>query len=97
MFTRRHKNGRIMDGSKEYICERICRTYVETGRTVRSLALQYKCSKSTIHNYLSMYAKDYLDYDLYKRVRRRATQNRREVYEFGQSENRYSEEYGSMD
>lgn len=97
MFGRRYENGRIMDGSKEYICERICRTYIETGRTIRSLAKMYGCSKSTIHNYLSNYASDCVNYDLYMAVQRRAKQNMQEVYEFGQSENRYSDQYGSMD
>jgi hypothetical protein len=97
MFRRRYENGRIMDGSKEYICERICRTYIETGRTVRSLAGLYGCSKSTIHNYLSKYASDCVSYGLNRAVRSRAKQNKLEVYEFGQSENRYSDQYGSMD
>ena len=97
MFKRRYENGRIMAGSKEYICERICRAYTETGRTVRSLANLYGCSKSTIHNYLSKYASDCVNYDLNRAVRNRAKQNLQEVYEFGQSENRYSDQNGSMD
>lgn len=84
-------------GSKEYICERICRTYVETGRTCRSLAKLYGCSKSTIGNYLFKYSSDLVPYELYNRVRKRARQNMKEVYYFGCSENRYSDEHGSMD
>lgn len=86
-----------MDGSKEYICERICTCYVETGRTIRSLAKFYKCSKTTIHNYLHKYAADCVNYDLYQAVKRRAKQNMQEVYELGCSENRNSDAYGSMD
>lgn len=96
-MRRRYTNGRIMDGSKEYICERICRTYVETGRTVRSLASFYGCSKSTISNYLFRYAADCVPYELYQAVKRRAKQNMQETYYLGQSENRYSDECGSMD
>lgn len=86
-----------IQGDKEYKCLRICTTYVETGRTVRSLAAYYKCSKSTIHNYLMKYAQDNVSYDLYSQVRKRAKQNLAEVYELGCSENRYSDAYGSMD
>lgn len=96
-IPRRTTNHRIMEGSKEYICERICTTYVETGRTVRSLAKLYKCSKSTIHNYLHNYALDCVSYDLYRQVQARAKQNLLEVYELGCSENRNSDQYGSMD
>lgn len=83
-------------GSREYICERICTTYVETGRTVRSLARHYGTSKSTIGYWLKR-ARDLVSYDLYQAVKWRARQNRQEVYELGQSENRYSDSYGSMD
>jgi len=86
-----------ISGSKEYICERICKTYIETGRTVRSLALHYDCGKSTIGNYLFKYAKDLVSSDLYKQVRYRAKGNMEETYYFGASINRYSDEYGSMD
>ena len=86
-----------INGSKEYICERICKTYIETGRTVRSLAKHYDCGKSTIGNYLFKYAKDLVSSDLYRQVRNRAKWNMQEKYELGQSENRYSDCYGSMD
>lgn len=86
-----------IQGGMEYKCIRICTTYVETGRTVRSLAEYYKCSKSTIHNYLMKYARNFVPYDLFQKVRKRAEQNMLEVYMLGQSENRYSDEYGSMD
>ena len=86
-----------IQGDKEYKCIRICTTYVETGRTVRSLARLYKCSKSTLHNYLCKYAQDLVPYDLFKQVRKRAKQNMAEVYELGCSENRWSDQYGSMD
>lgn len=88
---------RIMNGSKAYIVERICRTYVETGRTVRSLARLYNCSKTSIERYINEYAQDTIDRDLYCQVRRRAIQNKQEVYEFGCSENRNSDMLGSMD
>ena len=84
-------------GSKEYICERICRTYVETGRTCRSLAKHYGCGKSTIGNYLFRYSADLVPYELRKAVLERARQNKLEFYELGRSENCYSDEYGSMD
>ena len=86
-----------INGDKSYICERICRTYIETSRTVRSLAKHYGCSKSTIHNYLTKYASDLVDYSLLQKVRNTARQNMMEVYLYGQSENRYSDQYGSMD
>lgn len=97
MLRRKFENGRIMDGSKDYICERICKTYIETGRTIRSLAKFYGCSKSTINNYLNKYARDCVNYDLYSSVKFRANQNMQEVYRLGQSENRYSDQHGSMD
>ena len=88
---------RIMPGSKEYICERICTTYVETGRTIRSLAKLYGCSKSSIGRYINDYARDIVNYDLYDSVKRRAKQNMEEVYQFGQSENKNSDMLGSLD
>lgn len=88
---------RIMNGSKTYVVERICRTYIETGRTVRSLARLYNCSKSSIGRYIKDYAEDNVDRDLYRQVRRRADLNKQEVYEFGCSENRNSDMLGSMD
>ena len=84
-------------GDREYICIRICTAYIETGRTVRSLAKMYECSKSTIHNYLYQYAKDYVNYDMYQSVRARAKQNMLEVYHLGQSENRFSDMHSSLD
>lgn len=90
-------NKRIMSGSMESICERIATTYIETGRTMRSLAKLYKCSSTTICRYLNEYASDHLNYDLYRAVRYRAKLNREEVYEYGQSENRYSDQVGSLD
>lgn len=86
-----------MDASKEAICERICTTYVETGRTVRSLAGLYGCSKSTIHNYLHKYAQDCVSYSLWRDVRRTAKENMQQVYEYGSSNNRNSEDVGSYD
>lgn len=88
---------RIMPGSKEYICERICTTYIETGRTVRSLAKLYGCSKSSIGRYINDYAREIVNYDLYDSVKRRAKQNMEEVYQFGQSENKNSDMLGSLD
>ena len=96
-IPRRTEHARIMDASKDYICERICKTYVETGRTVRSLASLYNCSKSTVHNYLHKYAQDCVSFELYKQVQARAKQNLAEVYEIGRSENRDSDAMGSMD
>lgn len=94
---RRNQNNRILDGSLDYICERIATAYVETGRTMRSLAAEYKCSPATICNYLNKYASNHLSYDLYQRVRNRAKWNMQETYMLGQSENRYSDQLGSMD
>ena len=96
MSTIKYK-GRKIDGSKEYICERICKTYIETGRTIRSLAEYYGISKSMVGKYLKDYAQDLVPHDLYRKVRARAKQNMSEVYELGCSENRYSDEHGSMD
>lgn len=87
----------MISGSMQYKCERICMTYIETGRTIRSLANLYKCSKSTIHNYLFKWAKKYVSYDLYQQVRQRAKQNMQETYYFGKSENSESSAVGSMD
>lgn len=84
-------------GDKEYKCLRICTTYIETGRPIRNLARHYKCSKSTIGKYLKDYAQDLIPSDMYQQVRNRAKQNKLEVYMLGCSENRYSEQYGSMD
>lgn len=86
-----------INGSIQYKCERICRTYVETGRTMRDLAKQYKCDVHTIYRYLTDYAYKYVNYNLYLQVRERAKQNMKEVYYFGQSNNRYSSQLGSMD
>ena len=86
-----------ISGSKQYKCLRICTTYISTGRTMQSLADQYKCSKSTIWRYLREYAYEIVDYDMYKAVEDRIKQNKREVYEWGQSINRYSSQLGDMD
>lgn len=96
-FNRRYTNGRIMDGSMDYICERIATTYIETGRTMRSLASEYRCSPATICNYLNKYARNHLPYDMYKQVQSRARLNKNEAYENGRSENYYSDELGSLD
>lgn len=87
----------MIKGSMLYKCERIATTYIETGRTMRSLASQYKCDVHTIHRYLHDYAMKYLSYDVYQQIKARAKQNMQEVYYLGQSENRYSDELGSMD
>ena len=84
-------------GDKEYKCIRICTTYIETGRTIRSLAKLYNCSKTTIHRYLNEYARKLVPYDLYQSVLRRSVENMYERYNLGCSENRYSDELGSMD
>ena len=86
-----------IEGSMQYKCERICTTYIETGRTIRSLADFYGCSKSTISNYLGKWAEKYVSYDLYKQARERAKLNMAETYYYGQSENRNSSAVGSMD
>ena len=86
-----------IQGDKEYKCIRICTTYVEKGRTVRSLANVYRCRKSTSGNCLNKYAQDNVPYELFKQVRERAKQNMLEVYELGCSENRLSDAHGSMD
>lgn len=87
----------IDKSNKEYLCERICRMYVETGRTIRSLATYFKMSKSELGRYLKNYSSDLVSYDLKSQVEKRAKQNVREVYEFGCSENKYSDEIGSME
>ena len=84
-------------GDKAYKCLRICTAYVETGRTIRSLAKQYNCSKTTIGRYLHDYAADLVDYSLYQSVKSRAKQNMKEVYYCGRSENAYSDELSSLD
>ena len=86
-----------MKGSMQYKTERICRTYIETGRTIRSLADLYKLSKSTIGKYLLNYASKYVDYDLFTQVRERAKQNLNERNQFGRSLNYDSSMVGSMD
>ncbi|MEG1565385.1 MAG: hypothetical protein RR342_01420 [Bacilli bacterium] len=88
---------RILNGSKEYICERICTTYIETGRTMKSLAGLYRCSKTSIHRYLTTYARECVSYDLYKQVQSRIRQNLEERNNFGRSGNCYNDSYGSMD
>ena len=84
-------------GSKEYKCKRICTMYVETGRTMESLAKYYSCSRSHIGRYLLDYARDYVDYDLFKKVRQRALQNKQEVCWYGKSLNHNSDEIGSLE
>lgn len=90
-------NRRIMNASKEAICERICTTYIETRRTVRSLAALYGCSKSTIHRYLHNYAQDCVSYDLYRSVQTVARDNTEEAWFQGESSNRWSDKVGSYD
>ena len=92
-----HINKRIMNGDMTYICERIAKTYIETGRTMRSLAKLYRCSVTSIYRYLKEYSQQYLDWDLYRQVNLRSTLNKQEVYLLGQSENRYSSALGGMD
>ena len=96
-FNRRYTNGRIMDGSLDYICERIATTYIETGRTMRSLASEYRCIPATICNYLNKYARNHLPYDMYKQVQSRARLNKNEAYENGRRENYSSDALGSLD
>lgn len=87
----------IDKSNKEHLCERICRMYVETGRTVRSLAKYFKMSKSELGRYLHDYSSDLVSYDLKSQVEKRAKQNMAEVYEFGCSENRFNDSIGSME
>lgn len=72
---RRNKNLARM-GGKGTVCERIVTTYLETGKSVRDLAKQYGCSKSTIGKYLNEYAYECLPYNVYMQVRRHAKENR---------------------
>lgn len=83
--------------NKEYLCERICRMYIETGRTIRSLATYFHMSKSDVGRYLKNYSSDLVSYDLKSQVEKRAKQNMLEVYQLGCSENRYSDQLGSME
>lgn len=80
----------IDKSNKEDLCLRICKMYIQTGRTQRSLAGYFKMSKSSIGRYLTIYAKNMMDYDTYKKVRNTAKQNMAEVYELG-----YSQGYNS--
>lgn len=96
-YRRKNTNGRILEGSLDAICERIATAYIETGRTMRSLASDYKCSPSTICNYLNKYAADHLPYSMNRQIRNRAKWNMQETYMYGQSENRYSDQVGSLD
>lgn len=63
-------------GSMEAVCERIVTTYIETGRSVRSLAQLYGVSKSTIGRYINEYARDNVNYNLFQQARRQAKINR---------------------
>lgn len=87
----------IDKSNKQHLCERICKMYVETGRPIRSLASYFEMSKSSIGRYLKDKASDLVSYDLYNKVMNRAKQNMLEVYELGQSENRYSDAISSME
>lgn len=87
----------IDKSNKEYLCERICRMYVETGRTVRSLAQHFHMSKSQVGRYLKNYSSDLIPYDLKQQVESRARQNMIETYQLGCSENRWSDQLGSME
>lgn len=77
-------------GSKVSCVERILTTYVETGRSVRSLAAFYGCSKSTIGRYINEYAREEMSYHMYEQARRQARAN------LSQGSND-TDEYGSMD
>lgn len=73
-----HRNPRLERmGSKCEVAERIVTTYLETGRSVRSLATLYGCSKSTIGRYINEYARDLLPYSMYSRARYQAMCNLR--------------------
>lgn len=77
-------------GSKVSCVERILTTYVETGRSVRSLAAFYGCSKSTIGRYINEYAREEMSYHMYAQARRQARAN----LSRGSND---TDEYGSMD
>lgn len=66
--VRRNSNLERM-GGKATVCERILTTYIETGRSIRSLAAFYGCSKSTIGRYIKDYAEDCAPYSLYEQGR----------------------------
>lgn len=77
-------------GSKADCVERILTTYVETGRSVRSLASLYGVGKSTIHRYVKDYARNEAPRWLFQQGREVARQNR-----LGGASD--SDEYGSLD
>lgn len=72
--VRRNRNLERM-GTKSEVVERIITTYIETGRSVRSLAKMYGCSKSTIGRYVCEYARELCPYDLYSKARQVAVRN----------------------
>lgn len=63
-------------GPKVDCVERIVTTYIETGRSVRSLAGLYGCSKSTIGRYINEYAQQEAPHYLYQMARDQAAHNR---------------------
>lgn len=77
-------------GSKVTCVERILTTYIKTGRSVRSLAEFYGCSKSTIGRYINEYAREEMPYHMYEAARRQAKNN----LGFGAED---TDDYGSMD
>ena len=77
-------------GSRAECCERILTTYIETGRSVRSLAKLYGCSKSTIGRYINEYAMEFVPSHMYELARRQAKNN----LGFGAED---TDECGSMD
>lgn len=77
-------------GGKATVCERILTTYIETGRSVRSLAAFYGCSKSTVGRYIKDYAEVEAPYHLYEKARNVAAKHRGEGAED-------TDEWGSLD
>lgn len=63
-------------GSQEAVCERIITAYIETGRSVRSLASYYGVSKSTIGRYIKDYAAELMPFYVYQNARKQAKWNR---------------------
>ena len=71
-----HRNPKLERmGSKAEVCERILTTYIETKRSVRSLARMYGCSKSTVGRYIKQYAMDLMPYSMYEEARKVANKH----------------------
>lgn len=78
-------------GGMATVCERILSTYIETGRSVRSLAAFYGCSKSTIGRYIKDYAERLAPYELYEKGRNEAEKH------LGKEGANETDEYGEWD